>query len=966
MKSEQIRKAYLDFFVERQHRAVASSPLVPPDDPTLLFTTAGMVQFKPLYAGYGELPYRRACSVQKCMRAGGKGSDLENVGRTLRHHTFFEMLGNFSFGDYFKREALNYAWEFSTKVVKLDPSRIYASVFEDDDEAWDIWTKEIGVPESRMVRLGAKDNFWGPAGDTGACGPCSELYYDRGEQYGPGLTFQTATINDDDPGSRYLEFWNCVFPQFDQQKDGSRPQLKNRGVDTGMGLERLCCLVQEKESPYLTDLMYPIVEAACSHMNVGSYQAAPIEVKQAVNVVADHVRALTFVMSEGILPSNEGRGYVMRRLLRRASRYARKVGMEQPFLHKLVDTVVDNFGSVYPEIKESTDIVRRVIRLEEEAYSQTLGEGLRRLEGLLLPSGAQLVAVPDEPRALAALSGSDIFQLTATFGLPLDDILEIARERGIEPNLQEYQEHVTRHRAESRKGAKGAKFEGIYDRLKEIALEHGKTEFLGYPMDDDEIEAELESWAADEEDEDELQLQDAEARVVDLGLGSDEPRKNDAFAAEFAESFDEDDLQDGYPVALAESLEVLAIFKGEEAVSRARVGDQVAIVLDATPFYAESGGQVGDTGIIRTDNAQVRIMDTHKTAEDIYVHYGMVELGELRQGEGVVGEIDVERRLAIMRNHTATHLMQGALKRVVGKHITQQGSYVGPDYLRFDFTNPEGLTPAQVAEVERLVNEQSMRDTPVISSVLPLEEARQLPGIIAPFGEKYGSSVRVVEIAEWDIEFCGGTHLLATGAIGPFVITTECAVAAGVRRIEAVTGTGAIETIQRDRQTIKRIAEELRVGRDSVIERVVAIGDELKAVRKQLSQIQAKASSSDAASVLDSAPEHSGVKVVTYRGEGMDAKALRDMYDALKSRRQQGLVAVLASAAEGKVTLIAGLSSDVVQRGLSAGEIVKAVAPRVGGSGGGKPDMAQAGGKDAAGIDQALTEAAEMAKAKLG
>ncbi|MGI8907694.1 MAG: alanine--tRNA ligase [Candidatus Sumerlaeaceae bacterium] len=965
MKSDQIRKAFIDFFVEREHKAVASSPLVPPDDPSLLFTTAGMVQFKSLYAGYGELPYRRACTVQKCMRAGGKGSDLENVGRTLRHHTFFEMLGNFSFGDYFKRDALLWAWEFSTKAVQLNADRIYASVYEDDDEAWDIWTKEIGLPASRMVRLGVKDNFWGPAGETGACGPCSELYYDRGEKYGEGLTFQHATTNDDDPGSRYLEFWNCVFPQFDQQKDGSRPLLKNRGVDTGMGLERLCCLKQDKETLYQTDLMYPIVERACQLMHIQSYEAAPQELRQAVNVVADHVRALTFVLSEGILPSNEGRGYVMRRLLRRASRYARKAGMEQPFLYEIVDTVIDTMAPAYPEIREGASIVKRVIRVEEESFGNTLGDALKRLDALLPTS--TLVAIPDDKKVLAALSGSDIFQLTATFGLPLDDILEIARDRGVDAELESYHQHVEAHKVESRKGAKGAKFEGIYERLKEIAAEHGKTIFLGYPMDEDEMEAELENWIADEEDEENL-LGSAEARVSDLGLDkTDAKGRNyrDAFLAEHEEAYDDDELTDGYPVAYAEELEVLALFRGDESVARARVGDQVAVVLEASPFYAESGGQVGDTGTIRTDEAVVRVNDTQKTAEDVFVHYGVVELGELHVGDSIIAEIDVERRLSIMRNHTATHLLQGALKRVVGKHVTQQGSYVGPDYLRFDFSNPEAVTSEQVSEIERLVNHQAMRDAAVITSVLPLEEARKLPGIIAPFGEKYGGTVRVVEVPEWDIEFCGGTHLLATGSIGPFLITSESAVASGVRRIEAVTGAGAVSIIQKERSALKRVSEELRVPREKVGERLSALMEEIKTAKRQLSQLQAKSSSGDAESLLEKAIEASGVKVVTHHNDSGDAKSLRDLYDAMKSRRPHNLVAILGAGGD-KVTIIAGVTNDVVKRGISAGDIVKLAAPIVGGSGGGKPEMAQAGGKDADKLQEALDSARKAVLAKLG
>lgn len=956
MKADQIRQSYIQFFTERGHRHVPSSPLVPPDDPTLLFTTAGMVQFKPLYSGAGgELPYTRACSVQKCMRAGGKGSDLENVGRTLRHHTFFEMLGNFSFGDYFKREALTWAWEFSTKVIKLDPDRIYASVFEDDQEAWDIWTREIGMPEGHMVRLGTKDNFWGPAGDTGACGPCSELYYDRGEQYGPGLTFQHATVNDEDPGSRFLEYWNCVFPQFDQQKDGSRPPLKNRGVDTGMGLERLTCIVQDKSSPYQTDLFSPIVERVGSLIGI-DYSGSPLEVQQAMHVVADHVRALTFVLSEGILPGNEGRGYVMRRLLRRAARYARKVGQEQPFMDQVVDAVVETMGGAYPEIRQHVAQIKRVIRREEEGYAETLTAGLQRLESVI--------------GSTQALSGADIFQLTATYGLPLDDICEIAQERGLGLDLQEYEVLKARHRETSRHGGQGTKFEGIYERLKELFVERGKTTFLGYPPNLDELAAEWsEMFEEDDEDEGEEMpdFSQAESNIVDLGLGrqdlygqeDDEEEHDTVLGPDELEQL-EDVLNSEYPLEQAEQLEVVALFRGEEEVSIVREGELVAVVLDETPFYAESGGQVGDTGHIHTASGTIRVTDTQKTGEDIYVHYGIVEHGEIGVGDLATGTIELERRLAVMRNHTATHLLQGALKRIVGQHVTQQGSYVGPDYLRFDFTNPEAVTAEQLAEIEREVNVQIMRDQAVLSTVLPLEDARKLPGIIAPFGEKYGTSVRVVEVPDWDVEFCGGTHMSATGGIGPFVILGESAVAAGVRRIEATTGTGALQTIQRERDLLKRLGQDLKVPREKVSERIAALQEELANARRQISQLRAKNSSGEAVGILERAQEIHGVKIVTHEVPGGSADELRQLFDALKSRRPEGLFAVLAGVEDGKVTLIAGATADVVSRGVAAGEVIKKIAPVVGGSGGGKKEMAQAGGRSPEKVGEALDEASRL------
>lgn len=999
MKAQEIRQAYIDFFVSRQHKLVPSAPLVPPDDPSLLFTTAGMVQFKPLYASAGDLPYRRACSVQKCLRAGGKGSDLENVGRTLRHHTFFEMLGNFSFGDYFKREALLWAWEFSTEVMKLDPERIYASVYENDDEAWEIWTKEIGLPEERMVRLGARDNFWGPAGDTGACGPCSELYYDRGEKYGPGLKFQYATIEDDDPGSRFLEFWNCVFPQFDQQKDGSRPPLRNKGVDTGMSLERLTCLIQASESLYTTDLMFPIVQRAASLMNVVDYLKAPVETQQAVNVVADHVRALTFVLSEGILPGNEGRGYVMRRLLRRASRFARRVGQEAPFMEGVVDAVVEALGEAYPEITRSIDLVKRVIRTEEQAYSQTLGGGLSRLESLL--------AGNEKP----VLSGAEVFQLTATYGLPLDDILEMGEERSYTVDLDSYNRFVTEHQEVSRQGGKTTKIGDLDEHLKAISLEFGETVFLGYPelgaeeglealgdLLDAQEELEMNYQDGDNPDDEtpdnvqdiqgllqtkEFQdLQDSLSQLFGKVTGQqDKPFElfgdDDDEESEFGDEdypsdeelleamADDDFLSGAYPITTVPNILVHGLFRDGQPVYEASAGEEVAIVLDQTPFYAESGGQVADTGWLTEGNCRVRIHDVQKSSQNIFVHFGRIENGTLSRESVVDAGIDVERRMDIMRNHTATHLMQGALKRVVGAHVTQQGSYVGPDYLRFDFTNPEAVNADALAEIERLVNEKIMEDIALDIQWMTLEEARELPGIIAPFGEKYGQRVRVVDIPQWDTEFCGGTHLLVTGETGPFLITSESAVSAGVRRIEAVTGRAALELIQQDRALLKTLADDLKVPRAKIGERLAQVQDELKAARREIAKMQAASSGADAADILTKAETINGVKLVVHQFSNMDGKALRSAYDALKARQPEGLFALIGSVQDGKVAFIAGATSDVTKRGMSAGEVIKMTAPVAGGTGGGKPEMAQAGGKEPGKIAEALETGAAAARKKL-
>lgn len=983
MKSTEIRSQFIEFFKARGHKHVPSSPLVPPDDPTLLFNTAGMVQFKPLYAGNVQLPYSRACSVQKCLRAGGKGSDLENVGRTLRHHTFFEMLGNFSFGDYFKEDALIWAWEFCMKVMRFNPEHLYASVYEEDDDAWKLWVDTIGMPENHMVRLGAKDNFWGPAGESGACGPCSEIYYDRGEQWGKGLTFQRATIDDNDPGSRYLEFWNCVFPQFDQQTDGTRLPLKNRGVDTGMGLERLACIAQDCASPFETDHLFPIVEAICGMLGIQSYKESPEDIRQAVNVITDHTRALVFALSEGILPSNEGRGYVLRRLLRRAARFARKTGQEEPFMFKVVEPILEVMGGVYPEILQTPDVTQKVIRLEEESYAKTLGAGLSRLESLVerLSTGH-------------SLSGEHAFDLVTTYGFPLEDIHELLADRGISVNMADYEKLYEAHRETSRKTAAGGGSGRVQEIAKRVFQQHGKTGFVGYPPQDDAGE-DLETIL---EDSGGNILEAAEQILKKLNLGSpkggsggktsseksrivpgltgdpddiegDAEFEDDDELSEHEMEFDPDDgefddLFD-YPLMQLENSEVFAIIRGEDSVESCGPGDQVILVLEMTPFYAEAGGQIGDSGVIMTEDCVIRISTTQKTPEEIYLHVGEVERGELHVGDFVTAEINLPRRLAIMRNHTATHLLQGALKRVIGKHVAQQGSYVGPDYLRFDFTNPEALSAQQVIEVERLVNEQIMRDSLLETQVLPLEEARKLPGIIAPFGEKYGGTVRVVNVPDWDVEFCGGTHMVATGGIGPFAITSESAVASGVRRIEAVTGDAAIGTIQRERGVLKHLSEQLSIPRENVGARVSALNEEVRALRKELERIKSKQTSGEAGALLDGAREINGILLVTHEFSGLDVQGLRTAYDAVKSKRPKGLVAVLGSNADGRVTLIAGATADAIERGVSAGDLIRYIAPIVEGSGGGKKEMAQAGGKAPEKIREALKAAGKWIEDKL-
>ncbi|MCX8037258.1 MAG: alanine--tRNA ligase, partial [Candidatus Sumerlaeia bacterium] len=701
MKStNEIRQAYLDFFIERGHTLVPSWPLVPPTDPTVLFTVAGMVQFKPYYSGAVPLPYRRATSCQKCLRAGGKGSDLENVGRTSRHHTFFEMLGNFSFGDYFKREAITWGWEFSVRVLGLDPARIYVTIFRDDEEAFDIWHKDVGLPADRIFRMGEKDNFWGPAGTTGACGPCTEFYYDLGPERGSETPEQGIVGG---VTERYLEYWNLVFPQFDQQPDGSRLPLKNRGIDTGLGLERTAAILQGVASPYQTDVFKPIVEHACALTGVRYDESRATQLS--LNVIADHVRALTFALSEGVLPSNQDRGYVLRRILRRALRHGRKIGCDHPFLFELVDTVVDVMGGAYPEIKEHPNQVKKVIRLEEERFSDTLDAGMAILDGIM-------EEMKREGRT--AISGEDAFRLYDTYGFPVDLTLEIAEEKGFTVESEKFQVLLAEQKQRSRAAGAAGGADDRWRALDPVVEEHGTTRFVGY----DKFECETTVLA----------------------------------------------FLDAEPAATLPK-EVTAGWTGD-------------LILSETPFYAESGGQVGDRGRLVWDGGSAEVLDTVKTPSELFAHRVKMTAGQLRVGDIVTAAIDREARLATMRNHTATHLLQGALKRIIGAHITQSGSWVGPQGLRFDFTHIEALTPEQIEQIERMVNEQIVLDTPVMVETLPLDEARK-KGAIAPFGEKYGAMVRVVQVPGFSMEFCGGTHLDRVGKIGAFLITSESSIAAG-------------------------------------------------------------------------------------------------------------------------------------------------------------------------------------------
>ncbi len=873
--SSELRELYIEFFKERGHRHIPSAPLIPPDDPTLLFTTAGMVQFKPLWAGTVDpLPYTRSTTVQKCFRAGGKGSDLENVGKTLRHLTFFEMLGNFSFGDYFKREAIQWAWEFCTVVLKIPPDRLYASVHKDDDEAFEIWHKEIGLATDRIVSLGDEDNFWGPAGETGACGPCSELYVDMGEERSCGKPNCTVGCDCD----RFLEFWNMVFPQYFQQMDGTRIPLKNRGIDTGMGLERLACVVQNKDSLFETDLLYPIVSAAADMIGVDYKQDRRTTLS--LNVVTDHIRGLVFVISEGVTPSNEGRGYVLRRVLRRAVRHYKKLGLNEPAMFKLVDVVVDLMGNAYPEITSHPEQVKKIIRFEEERFHKTLSLGMELLEGLV--AKVKKCGEKDIP-------GEEVFRLYDTYGFPVELTKEIATEEGVGVDLTGFEKCLEEQKCVARAAWKGGHaFEKLDALLEDVVKQYGATRFSGYERFEDK------------------------ARIM-------------------------------------------AIFDSENRRIERVECDMIAmLVLDKTPFYGEAGGQVGDTGTLTTDTAIFDVKETERTPADIFIHIGEVRQGSFNVGDTVTARIDKERRLAIMRHHTVTHLLQGALKRIVGTHITQSGSMVHPEHLRFDFTHIEALTPEQLYRVERMVNEKIAEDIATEVMVLPLEEAKTL-GAIAPFGEKYGAVVRVLKIGDFSMEFCGGTHLDRTGKIGTFIITGESSIAAGVRRIEAKAGMAAFEHLYRQRQELGKIAHHFNVSPEEAFERVQTLAAETKELKRELQQLKQKNVLSEVDEIIANARVVNDIKVVTHRFEGLSQEQLRNLADVIKSKLKKRVIVLLATVEPDnqKVQLICSVTSDISSE-YPAQKLINMVAKPLGGGGGGRAEMAQAGGKQPEKLDDAM------------
>ncbi len=852
MNSAEIRQRFLDFFRRHGHEVVPSSPLVPANDPTLLFTNAGMVQFKDVFLGLEKRAYARAASSQRCVRAGGKHNDLENVGYTARHHTFFEMLGNFSFGDYFKREAIAYAWEFLTRELALAPDRLWVTVYKDDDEAADIWLSEIGVDAKRLSRLGEKDNFWS-MGDTGPCGPCSEIFYDHGPEVAGG---PPGTPEED--GDRYVEIWNLVFMQYNRDSKGKLTPLPKPSVDTGMGLERLAAVMQGVHSNYDIDLFQNLIKA------VSDLSGAPDLTNPSLRVIADHIRSCSFLITDGVLPSNEGRGYVLRRIIRRAARHGHKLGLDGPFLYKLVRPLVAEMGAAYPELKKTQPRIESVLEREEEKFAKTLERGLKILE--------------EDIKELSGdtISGETVFELYATYGFPVDLTNDIARERGLTLDMQGYGRKMKEHQE---LGGAGEQFEVDYS--KRIILE-GETAFTGYES------------------------------LVDEG-------------------------------------EVVALFKTGEPVEALKKGEEGMVVLRRTPFYAESGGQVGDRGTLSAGKTRFEVVDTQKQGQ-VHVHIGRLISGRITKGDRLKAAVDAAHRQATVLNHSATHLMHAALREVLGEHVQQKGSLVTPDRLRFDFSHFEPLKPEELAEVERIVNEQIRENADADVSVMSMDEALDA-GAVALFGEKYGEQVRVMRIG-FSTELCGGTHVHRAGDIGLFKIVSEGGVAAGIRRIEAVTGPGALAYINQGEVQLQRIAERLRGSREDAETKVEQLQHRVRSLEKELEKLQGKLATGSAGSLADQAVDVHGVKVLAARVDGTDAKGLREAVDRLRDKLGHAAV-VLAAVREDKVSLVAGVTKDLTQQ-LHAGELIKQVAAQVGGKGGGRADMAQAGGDNPAALDAAL------------
>ncbi len=875
MKSSEIRQLFLDFFEQKEHKVLPSSSILPADDPTLLFTNAGMVQFKSVFLGVADLPLKskRAVTVQKCLRAGGKHNDLENVGRTARHHTFFEMLGNFSFGDYFKEDACKWGWEFLTEWAKLPEDKLFVTIFEDDDEAAMIWEKHVGLSPDKIFRLGEKDNFW-QMGDTGPCGPCSEIHIDQGPEMGCNSPDCKVGCDCD----RYLEIWNLVFMQYNRDSSGKLTPLPKPSIDTGMGLERLTAILQGKRNNFDTDLFMPVINFV-EDLSSKKYHADP-ETDVSMRVIADHIRTSAFVLAEGLIPSNEGRGYVLRRIIRRAARHGLMLGIKGAFLHKVLDPVYETMSGAYPELTLNTEMSKKVLRFEEERFAHTLSSGMEILDKVM-----------DEVRSADGelIPGPELFKLYDTYGFPLDLARDIAEDSGLQIDEDGFNKEMELQKTRARASWVGAEDEasGIYKEIEELL---GATKFVGY----------------------------------------DKPHSTST---------------------------VRALIKDGKPVKEVKEGEEVEIVLNTTPFYAESGGQVGDTGRMKIGNgfSKVEVTDTKK-AHNLILHVSKVINGTLSADDSVEAKVDENRRDAIKRNHTATHLLHTALREVLGDHIKQAGSFVAHDRLRFDFNHFFAMDEREVKEAEKIVNEKIIENMPVDISETSLDNAIS-QGVVALFGEKYGENVRVVKAGDFSAELCGGTHCSATGDIGPFKIVSEGSVAAGIRRIEALTGLSAHSFINSEEEELKKAAGILKVTPLKVSEKVSKVLTDLKQTEKELERSRSSSAAQDMGSVLDKAVEVNGIKLVAHKFDGVDMKTLRDVADKLRDRLGSGVI-VLGSSNNGQASYVSAVTKDLTTR-FHAGEILKKV---TGGKGGGREDMAQGGTKDIKSIDKAIASVSDIIK----
>jgi alanyl-tRNA synthetase len=873
-----IRARFLKFFADRDHTIVASSSLVPHNDPTLLFTNAGMNQFKDCFLGDEKRAYVRAVSSQKCVRAGGKHNDLENVGRTARHHTFFEMLGNFSFGDYFKKEAIAYAWDFLTKDMGLDKDRLYVSVYTDDDEAADIWHHQEKVPRERIFRF-EEDNFWA-MGDTGPCGPCSEIFYDNGPEVGCDSPDCTVGCDCD----RYMEIWNNVFMQFDRKADGTLVPLPKPAVDTGMGLERITTVMQGVQSNYDTDLLRNII--AFIEQLCGKSYGNDNENDVSMRVVADHSRAAAYLIADGVLPSNEGRGYVLRRIMRRAMRHAKMLGLDDPVLHKTAVFVLDSMAEAYPEEAARKDFVARVVRNEEERFIQTLGNGLRMLqEEVARLAGSSGKVIP----------GETVFKLYDTYGFPVDLTADIVAKDGYSIDEDGFEACMEEQRSKAREHWKGSGEEAVAAIYKRLADQGVKTTFSGY------------------------------LKLEDQG-------------------------------------EILALIRAGEPITEATSGDIIEVITATTPCYGESGGQTGDTGDIIAENAQLRILDTKKPLDHLHVHLCEVVTGSVQTGNQVTLRVDGERRQRTVINHTATHLLQAALQRILGDHVKQAGSLVTPERLRFDFTHFSPLTTAELLQIEEEVNRQ-IRTNAAVQSREMAAEAAQASGATALFGEKYGDVVRVISVGDYSMELCGGTHAKAAGDIGLFRILSETGIAAGVRRIEAVTGEAALALSQQQQQTLQRLADLVKSDPQKLEQRVQKILEQQKHLERELEQIQAKINVQRSSELIDQVQQVGSVPLLAVRVAGVDGKSLREFSDSLRDKLGSGVL-VLAAETDGKVALLVAVTKDLTAR-VKAGDLIKPLAAIVGGRGGGRPELAQAGGPLTTKLDELIAAAPQQLKSLL-